>query len=147
GGDVGGTGCGRLPRLNLGRALVHVLGVLLDRWGVVADPDQRCDHGQHSTDAAGNLLALRVHVFVGEDQENQREEGNYRDDRTELVLEEEPERVGCAGRIVPVGQLPQQVAGDGENRDPYQNADQQRQVSVVELVLVEQDNPGDLAAN
>ena len=30
---------------------------------------------------------------------------------------------------------------------PSQNADQQRQVSVVELVLVEQDNPGDLAAN
>ena len=63
GGDVRRTGCGRLPRLNLGRARVHVLGVLLDRWGVVADPDQRRDHGQYSAHAAGNLLGLADPCF------------------------------------------------------------------------------------
>lgn len=147
GGDFGRTGRGRLPRLDLFRAGVHVLRVLLDRWRLVADPDQRRQHGQHGADAAGHLLALRVHVLVIEDQDNQRQEGNQGDDRAELVLDEEPERVGFAGRVLPVGRLPEQAAGDGEDRDADQDADQQRQVALVELVLVEQYDPGDLAAN
>jgi len=147
GGDFGRTGCGGLPRLDLRRALVHVLRVLLDRRGLIADPDQRRQHGEHRADAAGNLLALRIHVLVVEDQENQRQEGNQRDDRAELVLDEETECVGFAGRVLPVGRLPQQAAGNGENRDPDQNADQKRQVALVEFVLAEQDDPVDLATN
>jgi hypothetical protein len=53
----------------------------------------------------------------------------------------------CAGRIIPVGSLPQEVAGNREDRDPDQQADQQRQVPVVELMLEEQNDAGDLAAN
>ena len=49
--------------------------------------------------------------------------------------------------IVLVGRLPHQAAGDREDRDPDQDADQQRQVAVVELVLAEQDDPGDFAAD
>ena len=115
--------------------------------GLKLDPDQRRDHRQHDADAAGDLLVLRVHVLVHEDQDNQRQEGDQRDDRAELVLEEELGLVGLAGRIVLVGRLPHQAAGDREDRDPDQNADQQRQVAVVELVLVKQDNPGDFAAD
>lgn len=35
GGDVRLTGGGGLPRFDLGRACVHILGVLFDRWGLV----------------------------------------------------------------------------------------------------------------
>ena len=70
-----------------------------------------------------------------------------RDDRAELVLDEELDLVGLAGRIVLVGRLPHQAAGNREDRDPDQEADQQRKVAVVELVLTEQDDPGDLAAD
>jgi hypothetical protein len=46
-----------------------------------------------------------------------------------------------------VGRLPHQIAGDREDRDPGQQADQQRKVPVVELVLVEHDHAGDLASD
>ena len=147
GGDLGRTGRRGLPRLDLGRASVHVLGVLLDRRGLVVDPHQRREHGQRGAHAAGDLLALRVQVLVVQNQENQREERDHCDDRAELVLEEEPGLVGFAGRIVLVGGLPQHASGNREDRDPDQEADQQRQVSVVELVPAEQNNSGDLAAD
>ena len=147
GGDFGRTGCGGLPRLDLRRARVHVLRVLLDRRGLVADPDQRRQHGEHRADAAGNFLALRIHVLVVEDQENQRQEGNQRDDRAELVLEEEFRRVSLAGRILLVGGFPHQAAGDRENGDPDQQADQQPEMTVIERVPIEQDDPGNLAAD
>jgi hypothetical protein len=73
--------------------------------------------------------------------------GYERDDRAELVLKEESSLVRCARRIVPVGSLPQQVAGDCEDSDPDRDIDQQRQISLVELMPVEQNNSGDLAAN
>lgn len=111
------------------------------------DPHDRREHGQRGAEAAGNLLGLRIHVFVGEDQENQREEGNQRDDGAKLVLEEETRPIGCTGGIVPVGRFPQQVAGDCENRDADQKADDQRQVSLVELVLAKENNAVDLTAN
>jgi hypothetical protein len=39
------------------------------------------------------LLVLRVHVLVHEDQDDEREEGDHRDDRAELILNEEPRRI------------------------------------------------------
>src|SRR5690348_5362356 len=133
--------------LDLCRALVHVLRVLLDRRRVVAHTDQHGDHGQDRTEAASNLLVLRIHVLVHEDQDHQGHKGDQRDDRPELVLDEELERFGPAGRIVPVGRLPQQAAGNREDRDPDQDADQQRKVSVVERVPVEQDDRDGLAGD
>jgi hypothetical protein len=43
-----------------------------------------------------------------------------------------------------VGRLPHQIAGDREDRDDHQKADQQRKVTMVELVLAKHDDAGDL---
>ena len=50
----------------------------------------------------------------------QRQEGNHRDDRAKLVLEEELETVFLARRVMLVGILPHQVAGNGKNRNGNQ---------------------------
>ncbi len=132
---------------DLRRAAVHVLGILLDRRRIEVDPDQGRRGGQDHPDAAGDLLVLRIHVLVHEDQDDQRQEGEHGDDRAKLVLNEEFDWLGLARRVVLVGRLPHQAAGNREDGDHDQQADQKRQVSVVELVLTEQDDPGDFGAD
>jgi hypothetical protein len=48
---------------------------------------------------------------------------------------------------VPVRRLPHLAAGDCEDGDPDQDADQERQVSVIEPALAKEDNARDLAAD
>ena len=49
--------------------------------------------------------------------------------------------------IVLVGRLPHQAAGNRKDGNRNQEADQQREVAMIELVLAEQDDPGDFGAD
>ena len=146
-GDLGRAGGGRLAAFDLRRALVHVLRVLLGRRRFEVDPDHGREQREGNAHAAGDLLVLGVHVLVEEDQREQRQERDHGDDRAELVLDEETEAVGAARRIVAIGGLPHQTAADREHRDHHQQPDQQRQVALIELVLLEHHDPGDLGAD
>ena len=101
------------------------------RRGSSSPLDRRGDHGQHGARRRRQLLVLRIHSLSMKIRTIEREEGDQRDDRAELVLEEElwPCRTPEAGSCF-VGRLPQQACRQSAKiAMPDQDADQQRQVS------------------